>query len=401
MKRSSFATVFSIRESRISKNGKCPIEVTITVNGERCSFSTGKKVSLIDWDKIKQEVRGKNEEANALNKYLKTVKTTLYDKESDLLERGFVITANLLRDAYFNKVEVLQEKTLFKVFEEHNEQQKGLIGKGISKSTHWVSEYTLRLCKDYLMEKYKRNDIYLRELNINFIKDFHIYLLKRMGQNSCSKHLKLLKKIINIAAANSYMTFNPFAPYKIERKPVEIEFLDEEELRRIINYDFVLPRLEKARDLFLFACFTGLSYIDVKTLTLEHFEKDKEGRMWIKKRRVKTNVLSRIPLLPMAKMILEKYKNTEKMLPMQDPADINKYLKDIAILCNINKRITFHTSRHTFASTVTLANNISLEVVSKMLGHTTTRMTSHYAKLIDEAIGKQMDKLIDLYSEVE
>ena len=221
-----------------------------------------------------------------------------------------------------------------------------MVGKGISKSTHWVSEYTLRLCKDYLKDKYKREDIYLRELNINFIKDFHIYLLKRMQQNSSSKHLKLLKKIVNIATANSYMTFNPFAPYKVERTPVEIEFLDEEELRRIINYDFVLPRLEKARDLFLFACFTGLSYIDVKTLKPEHFENDKEGRVWIKKRRIKTGVLSRVPLLPMAKMILEKYKNSGKMLPMQDPADINKYLKDIAILCNIDKRITYHCLRH-------------------------------------------------------
>ena len=151
--------------------------------------------------------------------------------------------------------------------------------------------------------------------------------------------------------------------------------------------------------MFLFGCFTGLSYIDIKTLTAEHFEKDGTGRIWIKKRRVKTGVLSRIPLLPIAKLILDKYKGGERLLPIQDPADINKYLKDIAILCNIKKRITFHTSRHTFASTVTLANNISLEVVSKMLGHTNTRMTTHYAKLIDRCIGEQMDKLMDTFTE--
>ena len=151
-------------------------------------------------------------------------------------------------------------------------------------------------------------------------------------------------------------------------------------------------------EVFLFGCFTGLSYIDIKTLTPEHFEKDNTGRIWIKKRRVKTGVLSRIPLLPIAKLILDKYKGGEKLLPIQDPADINKYLKDIAILCGINKRICFHTSRHTFASTVTLANNISLEVVSKMLGHTNTRMTAHYAKLIDKCIGEQMDKLMDTFT---
>ena len=183
-----------------------------------------------------------------------------------------------------------------------------------------------------------------------------------------------------------------------EREPVEIDFLDEDELRKIINFDSPLPRLERAKDMFLFGCFTGLSYIDIKTLEPQHFEKDGAGRIWIKKRRVKTGILSRIPLLPMAKLILDKYKGSERLLPIQDSADVNKYLKDIAILCKINKRITFHTSRHTFASTVTLANNISLEVVSKMLGHTNTRMTTHYAQLIDKCIGEQMDKLMDTFS---
>ena len=134
-------------------------------------------------------------------------------------------------------------------------------------------------------------------------------------------------------------------------------------------------------------------------MTKDNFETDGSGRIWIKKNRIKTGVLSRIPLLPQAKMILDKYKEGEKLLPIQDPADINKYLKYIAILCKINKRITFHTSRHTFASTVTLANNISLEVVAKMMGYTNTRMTSHYAKLVDDAIAKQMDSLMNIYDE--
>lgn len=218
-----------------------------------------------------------------------------------------------------------------------------------------------------------------------------------MVQNTCTKHLKYLKAIINRAISNSYIQHSMIAAYKIEREPVEIDFLTEEELRRIINFDTPIPRLEKARDFFLFGCFTGLAYIDIKTLEPRHFERDSEGRIWIKKKRVKTGVLSRIPLLPMARMILEKYKGDEKMLPIQDASDINKYLKDIAIFCHIDKHITFHTSRHTFASTVTLANNVSLEVVSKMLGHTNTRMTTHYAKLLDGCIAAQMDSITDLY----
>ena len=397
---SSFAILFFIRDSRVRKDGTTSIEVVLTVNGERCAFSTGKKVKSCNWDKNKQQVKGKDEEAQSLNNYLKAIKAKLYQKEAELLERGFIITADLLRDAYFDKVESIKERSLFEVFEEHNQEQEKLIGNGVSKATYWVSVYTIRLLREFVQQKYKREDLYLRELNLNFIQSFHSFLRidKDMAQNSSTKHLKLLKKIINLSVANSYMAFNPFSTYKVEREPVDIDFLDEEELRKIINFDTPLPRLERAKDMFLFGCFTGLSYIDIKTLTPEHFEKDSVGRIWIKKRRVKTGVLSRIPLLPIAKLILDKYKGGEKLLPIQDPADINKYLKDIAILCGINKRICFHTSRHTFASTVTLANNISLEVVSKMLGHTNTRMTAHYAKLIDKCIGEQMDKLMDTFT---
>ena len=400
MVRSSFAILFFIRESRVRKDGTASIEIVLTVNGERCAFSTGKRVKSCNWDKTKQQVKGKDEEAQSLNNYLKAIKAKLYQKEAELLDRGFIITAELLRDAYFDKVESLKEKSLFEVFEEHNKEQEKLVGNGVSKATYWISVYTVRLLKEFVQQKYKREDLYLRELNLSFIQSFHTFLRidKGMAQNSSTKHLKLLKKIVNLAVANSYMVTNPFITYKIEREPVEIDFLDEEELRKIINFDTPLPRLERAKDMFLFGCFTGLSYIDIKTLAPEHFEKDNAGRIWIKKRRVKTGVLSRIPLLPIAKLILDKYKGGEKLLPIQDPADINKYLKDIAILCDIKKRITFHTSRHTFASTVTLANNISLEVVSKMLGHTNTRMTNHYAKLIDKCIGEQMDKLMDTFT---
>ncbi|MFK2747928.1 site-specific integrase [Bacteroides fragilis] len=348
MERSSFSILFSIRESKARKNGNTPIEVTITINGERRSFSTGKQVKVTSWDKNKQLVKGKDEEAASLNNYLKAVKAKLYEREAELLDRGFVITAQLLYDAYFDKVEILKEKSLLEVLAEHNKERKAMVGKNLAPATYWVFEYTARLLKEFIQSKYQRNDLYLRELNLSFIQGFHSFLLgeKKMGQNSSTKHLKFLKQIVNLAVANSYMTFNPFLPYKIEREPVEIDFLDEEELRRITNFDTPIPRFERAKDMFLFGCFTGLSYIDIKTLTPEHFEKDGSGRIWIKKRRVKTGVLSRIPLLPIAKLILDKYKGGDKLLPIQDPADINKYLKDIAILCDIKKRITFHTRKH-------------------------------------------------------
>lgn len=391
---------FSLRESKQNKKGLSPIEVSITTNGKRIYFSTGKHVPATDWNKEKQAVKGKSEEAQLINGYLIQLRNKIYQKEIELLQKGYLITAELLKEAITDKVEALNEKTLLDVLNEHNTERKAMVGKTVAPATYWVFEYTGRLFKEFIQKKYERKDLYLREINLGFIQGFHAYLLgeKKMGQNSCTKHLKFLKKLLNLAVASSYISYNPVNAYKVEREPVEVDFLDEEELRKIINFDTPLPRLERAKDMFLFGCFTGLSYIDIKTLTPEHFEKDSAGRIWIKKRRVKTGVLSRIPLLPIAKLILDKYKGGEKLLPIQDPADINKYLKDIAILCGINKRICFHTSRHTFASTVTLANNISLEVVSKMLGHTNTRMTAHYAKLIDKCIGEQMDKLMDTFT---
>ena len=391
---------FSLRESKQNKKGLSPIEVSITTNRKRIYFSTSKHVPAADWNKEKQAVKGKSEEAQLINGYLIQLRNKIYQKEIELLQKGYLITAELLKEAITDKVEALNEKTLLDVLNEHNTERKAMVGKTVAPATYWVFEYTGRLFKEFIQQKYERKDLYLREINLGFIQGFHAYLLgeKKMGQNSCTKHLKFLKKLLNLAVANSYISYNPVNAYKVEREPVEIDFLDEEELRKIINFDTPLPRLERAKDMFLFGCFTGLSYIDIKTLAPEHFEKDSAGRIWIKKRRIKTGVLSRIPLLPIAKLILDKYKGGEKLLPIQDPADINKYLKDIAILCGINKRICFHTSRHTFASTVTLANNISLEVVSKMLGHTNTRMTAHYAKLIDKCIGEQMDKLMDTFT---
>lgn len=287
------------------------------------------------------------------------------------------------------------------VFNDFQAMRKPLIGKKIAKDTYEDNDLTGRYIKEFMEKQYHRSDIYLHEVKIGFIQGFHTFLLteKNNSQNSCSKHLKFLKQLMNIDVANGYLQFNPLNIYKVEREPVEIDFLDHNELQKIINFETPIKRFERTRDAFLFGCFTGLAYIDIKTLRKEHFETDEEGRIWIKKKRVKTGVLSRITLLPIAKLLLEKYKDLEgdMVMPIQDATDVNENLKDIATLCGINKRVTFHTSRFTFASTVTLANNISLEVISKMMGHTNTRMTSRYAKLVDKAIGEQMDKLSSQY----
>ena len=391
---------FSLRESKKNKSGLSPIEVSISYGGDRIYFSTSKSIRPSKWNKQKQMVKGNSPEAQLINNYLIELRNKIYEKEIELMKRGYMVTVHLLKDAIYNKVESLRDKTLMQVVYEHNDNKGKLLGKGISRATYYCFEHSKKLLLEFMQKEYKRDDIPLKEVNLGFMQSFHTFLLsnKGMAQNTCTKHLKYLKSIIALAVSSNYISYNMFANYKIERKPVDIDFLTEEELRKVINFDTPIPRLEKARDFFLFGCFTGLAYIDIKTLRIEHFERDDDGRIWIKKKRVKTGVLSRIPLLPMAKMILEKYKGNDRLIPIQDASDINKYLKDIAIYCHIDKHITFHTSRHTFASTVTLANNISLEVVSKMLGHTNTRMTTHYAKLLDKCIGEQMDSITGIFS---
>lgn len=348
MKNHCVVVNFSLRESKANKKGLSPIEASISYNGERIYFSTGKFAKVSKWNKQKQRVRGDSQESLLINNFLIELRNKIYEKEIELMKRGYMVTVRLLKDAVFNKVEALKDKTLMQVISQHNDYKKKLVGKGISSSTFYCFEHSRKLLLEFMQKTYKRDDILLGEVNMGLIQSFHAFLLsdKGMAQNTCIKHLKYLKAIMNLAVSNNYTQYNLVNGYKIEREPVEIDFLTEEELRRIINFDTSLPRLEKARDFFLFGCFTGLAYIDIKTLEPKNFEKDDDGRVWIKKKRVKTGVLSRIPLHPIAKMILEKYKGNDKLIPIQDASDINKYLKDIAILCHIDKHITFHTSSH-------------------------------------------------------
>lgn len=402
MERHTYTINFWVSPSNARKNGTAPINVTITLNGQRASFSSNKKVNPNDWDATRQRVKGTNETAKLINESLLLIKNKIYKKEVELLERGYILTADLLRDAYQDKIDAIQTKTLNQIYQEFLDSLIKVVGKGTSEATYYNYNRTFDLLKEYMKKKFKRDDMFLLELNYSFMADFNVFLKTEYKQkkNTTVKHLKCLKRVVNIALANKYLQIDPFLNYKVERENVEKDFLTEEELRAIINKDFSLPRLERVRDIFIFSCFTGLSYSDVKTLNESHFIQDEEGRIWIKKHRVKTGVLSRIPLLPIPKLILEKYKGGDKLLPVIDISSTDSYLKEIADLCGINKRVSYHTARFTFATTVTITNRISLEVVSKMMGHTNTRMTSHYAKIVDKYIGEEMDKLMNSYDDV-
>ena len=287
---------FLLKKTRKDKNGDSPIDAWIAVNGERTSYSTGKKVKVSEWDEKKQLVKGSSDKAKLINEYLYQLRNKVFQKEIELMEKGFMLTPTLLKEAVNDHVDAVNQKTLIQVFNDFQAMRKPLIGKKIAKDTYEDNDLTGRYIKEFMEKQYHRSDIYLHEVKIGFVQGFHTFLLteKNNRQNSCSKHLKFLKQLMNIAVANGYVQFNPLNIYKVEREPVEIDFLDHNELQKIINFETPIKRFERTRDAFLFGCFTGLAYIDIKTFRKEHFETDEEGRIWIKKKRVKTGVLSRI-----------------------------------------------------------------------------------------------------------
>jgi site-specific recombinase XerD len=228
--------------------------------------------------------------------------------------------------------------------------------------------------------------------------------VRKCANNTAVKYIKNFNKIIKLCLANDWLDKNPFANYKSKVKEVERVYLSEGEIQNIINKDFKTERLSLVRDIFLFSCFTGLAYIDVKNLTKSHISIGIDGDKWIFTHRQKTESASKIPVLPVTQMIIDKYAdhpqaiNEEKLLPILSNQKMNAYLKEIAAVCEIEKELTFHIARHTFATTVTLTNGVPIESVSKMLGHKNLRTTQHYAKVLDKKVSEDMKILRDKFS---
>ena len=231
-----------------------------------------------------------------------------------------------------------------------------------------------------------------------FLTDFYIYLRTegKCNENTSSKFMQFFKHIIIIAKNNAIINGDPFANYKIKIKRVDRGYLTQEELDILMQKQFSIPRLEHIRDIFIFACYTGLSYIDVKNLNHSHIKASFDGKLWIMTKRQKTNVEVNVPLLEIPLMILKKYENklpNNQLLPVPSNQKLNAYLKEIADICGIEKRLTFHLARHTFATTTTLTNGVPIETVSKMLGHTNIKTTQIYARIINSKISQDMDIL--------
>ena len=255
--------------------------------------------------------------------------------------------------------------------------------------------------QEFMKWKYKANDIDVKQMKYEFIADDEFWLksVRNCDHNTSIKYLSNFKKIVHICIKNGWLTRDPFVGFKLTKREVERPFLVEEELTRIINKEFVMPRLRQVRDIFIFCCYTGLAYADVEKLTREEITIGIDSEKWIWTSRQKTDSATRVPLLPPALEILDRYKddpqcmNNGRLLPVLSNQKMNSYLKEISDACEITKKMTFHTARHTFATTVTLTNGVPIETVSKMLGHRNLKTTQHYAKILDLKVSEDMKVL--------
>lgn len=390
---------FYAKSTKANALGLLPIYVRLTVSGKRLEYSTKKFIDKSKWSVALSKMKGTNENARSINSYLDLVKAKILDVQMQLLHRNEILSIENFKIMLFEDEK--RARTLIPVFQDHNNRIKELIGKEYAAGT--LERYTtsLKHTKDFMQWKYGAADIELSKIDHAFIMDYEFYLrsVRNCANNTAVKYIKNFSKIIKICIANDWIDKNPFANYKSKIRELERTYLSEEEIQNLIEKKFTTPRLQLVCDLFLFSCFTGLAYIDVKNLTKENITFGIDGDEWIFTHRQKTEAASKIPILPVTAMIIEKYSKQKectmqnKLLPILSNQKMNAYLKEIATICEINKELTFHMARHTFATTVTLTNGVPIESVSKMLGHKNLRTTQHYAKVVDRKVSEDMNLL--------
>ena len=400
----TISILFYLKRAKANAQGLAPIFQRITINGRRLDNSTGKFVDPSKWHPEMSKMRGNSEEARLINGHLDNLRTKILIAEKELNKKDIPVNLETLKNMLLGTKE--RQRLLVPIFEEHNNKIKELLGIEYAPGTYERYQTSLKHTKDFLNWKYSISDIDITKIDHAFITDYEFYLrsVRKCANNTAVKYIKNFNKIIKLCLANDWLEKNPFANYKSKVKEVERVYLSEGEIQNIINKDFKTERLSLVRDIFLFSCFTGLAYIDVKNLTKSHISIGIDGDKWIFTHRQKTESASKIPVLPVTQMIIDKYAdhpqaiNEEKLLPILSNQKMNAYLKEIAAVCEIEKELTFHIARHTFATTVTLTNGVPTESVSKMLGHKNLRTTQHYAKVLDKKVSEDMKILRDKFS---
>jgi len=394
--KSTFKVLFYLKRNAIRKDGKMPIITRITVDGIIGQFNTKLEIQPSYWSVKTGKVIGHPSDSKQHNAQLEEIKASLHSIYHELQRKDNYVTAEKVKNEFLGISE--NHETLLSLFQKHNEDVKKLIGISKSAGTYQKYEVTRRHLQKFMQIKYQISDISLKEIKHLFVTDFEIYLLTTAvcNTNTTAKFMQFFKRIILIARNNGLIATDPFANYKIRLINVDRGYLTQEDVEKILKKEFAIKRLELVRDIFIFSCFTGLSYIDVKNLTNKEIRTSFDNNLWIMTKRQKTKVDSNILLLDVPKMIIEKYKGksiNDQVLPILSNQKMNAYLKEVGDLCEVDKELTFHLARHTFATTITLAKGVPIETVSKMLGHTNIKTTQIYARITDSKISNDMQAL--------
>ncbi|BBE19914.1 transposase [Aquipluma nitroreducens] len=390
---------FSLRKNRESADGKSPIYVRFTIKNKRVDLSTGIFVPQDQWDENKQHLKGKIPGARVLNDRLDKMKTEIQDIYNQLRSSGEEFDATTVKNRLLNSEET---KGVLFVFDYYLKSILAKLNKGYSMETYKHYKTSRKRLAEFISTQLKKTDIPIQSINYKFLDSFDIYIKKDFNnqQNTAWNYHKHFRRVLNLAISLDYIDKNPYTKFKVGLDETHREILSMEELQRLEDKNIQIERLSVVRDIFIFACYTGLSFSDIAKLSRTHLQHGADGKEWIIIDRSKTNNRCRIPILPKAREILNRYEdypkisNKDILLPVLTNQKMNSYLKELGDICDINKNITMHIARHTFATSVTLSNGVPIETVSKILGHTSLKTTQIYAKVLDKKISEDMDLLL-------
>lgn len=395
----SFGLFFFLKQPKNQKSDERYVYVRVTVDGIAKEISTKRMWQLSKWDQRTGRAKGTKEDALKLNAYLDVFTVQVYQAKSQLMLAGKAVTAASIKNVLTGNGD--EQKMLLDLLRIHNERMESLLGKEFALATLKRYRTVLTQTRLFLQWKYGKDDISIQDLNYEFISDYSYWLktVRNCNQNSVIKYVTNIRKIVNECILKAWLQRDPFIGFKLPIKHVEIVPLSQEDLDSISSKVFHIERLALVRDVFLFSCYTGLAYVDVCNLKKSEIILGFDDEMWIVTKRQKTQAPTRVPLLPKALEIIQRYKEHSRCvqlgyaLPVLTNQKMNAYLKEIADVCGITKKLTFHIARHTFATTITLGNGVPIETVSKMLGHKSLKQTQHYAKIVDVKIASDMTRL--------
>ena len=389
--------LFIIALNRIKKNNKAPIYCRITYNKRRKKFSTGLFINPKYWSSSQQLAKPQNTQNNIINTQLSLISQKI--NEAFLMLQ--VLTNVFDVDDIYRKYkgeDVKTEITILGAYDLHNEKTKKLIGVDFNELSWSRYIESRRKVASFISKFYKKNDVKLKDLDLKFITDLEYYFKTDLNLSHATvyRSLQRVKKIILFAIAENYLQKDPFMLFKNKKYKTEIVYLTGDELNRLENHSFTQDKLQKVKDMFVFCCYTGLAYQEMANLKTENIIINFDGNKWIQIKRQKTQKIISLPLLSKAEFILDKYNNSdnETLLPVISNQKFNSYLKEISEVLGIDKKLTHHIARKTFATTVLLYNDIPMETVSELLGHSNMNITqAHYGKIVNQNISKQMKKL--------